>query len=164
MDDFRQELKDISPFLASWPIPSEIDKIPEGYFNQLEDMIMSHVNISQHDSNSETAPVAYFNQFEEEIINKSGINTQYKTLKWLSYAAAAMILGIISTVALQTTSQKTPTEIVNNTLQLEDVEILDYLIDDIEMVAEYGLLEEEDLFVIDDANMQNIKIEEYFFE
>lgn len=164
MEDFKQELNSISPFLASWPIPAENDKIPEGYFNQLEDMIMSHVNISQHDSNLETATVAYFNQFEDEIINKSGIKTPYKALKWLSYAAAAMILGIISTVALQTTSQKTTTEIVNNTLQLEDVEILDYLIDDIEMVAEYGLLEEEDLFVIDEAYLQNINIEEYFFE
>lgn len=164
MGDFRQELEDISPLLASWPKEKNNEAAPKEYFDKLEEMVMSHAYFPKYTLDENSVPEHYFDRLEEEIINKSNSNSKPTIIKWFYYAAAAMFLGLISIVAIKTQPTSQPTEIAYQSLQLEDVEVLDYLIEDIDMVAEFGLLDEEDVYVVDETYFYNQNNEEYFFD
>lgn len=164
MEDFRQEIENIAPLLASWPKERNNEVAPKEYFDRLEEMIMSQTQFPKYVIQKQPIPEQYFDHLEEEVINKFKNTSKPKIIKWMYYAAAAIFLGLISISVIERQQTSESAEIVYQGLQLEDIEVLDYLIEDIDMVAEFGLLDEEDVYVVDETYFHNQNSEDYFFD
>ncbi len=101
---------------------NNFQKVPEGYFDSLSTKILSRIN-EEESAESEirsispalhylkeeqtfTVPEGYFDDLSDRILNKiNGKNAKVVSFdsakKWLKYAAAAIITGIITITSLQ---------------------------------------------------------------
>lgn len=147
--DASEELAMLSPLLSKSGKKNPYT-IPEGFFNELSDNLVSEVkavsfvqdeleNINPLLSDlkkKETyeVPQGYFNQLPEAILLKiknqqtAKIVEFKKGISWLKYAVAAAITGIIFTIGILTFNNKTgveePTAGLSN---VSDQEITNYL-------------------------------------
>lgn len=148
MENTQQELNRLSPLLASWDKELQYSDLPENYFSELEDTLLSHVSIVQNDTKTSDPDEEYFKQLESNVmaqIHEKSPRVAY--LRWLKYAAAAIFAGLLVVLAWPDINSHSQENYTSPSLNKEDIEILQYVVEDIEMAAEYGLLEEEDLRV-----------------
>jgi hypothetical protein len=148
MENSQQELNRLSPLLASCDKSVQYPDLPENYFSNLEDNLLSHMSIIQTDDRTSGPDDDYFRQLESNImteIHKKSPRLRY--LRWMTYAAAAVFAGLIVFLAWPDVTSHSQEDYTSYSLHKEDIEILQYVVEDIEMAAEYGLIEEEDLLV-----------------
>lgn len=115
-------------------------QVPEGYFEGLASSILNKIkaeeNLSVDDElrslssmlytldkvNVYKAPTGYFETLSEELLNKVSPKesakvisfTQRKSIKWMRYAAAAVVIGVIGTIALiNTNGNKFESDVAN---------------------------------------------------
>jgi len=162
--EVNQELKELAPTLAN--LPKNIKpSIPEGYFQLLENQVMSQIYISK---NTETdkfhVPDAYFENFESNI-EKMIYDKQAKTsssvkivllsnLKWIRNVAAVLVLiaavgMIFNEKYAENTSINITSDNSNGYLEYIEDNIDEY---DINTLIDYGLIEESDITLITYAN------------
>lgn len=68
--EILNELKTISPFLAQMESPN-VFEVPEGYFNNLHNRVLTNVFIHQDEKNlSQTVPVGYFESLSDKILSR----------------------------------------------------------------------------------------------
>jgi hypothetical protein len=112
MDKPSDELAALSPLLAGLSKKSPYS-IPEGYFERIPEEVnaglsgilqtnevlefLSPALLSARNINPYTVPAGYFSQFPEKMLGKLKTNSPVISInrRWLQYAAAAVIAGII---------------------------------------------------------------------
>lgn len=148
METSQQELKKLSPLLDSLDKKVRYTDISDNYFINLENEIMSHFSIIQHDEKHDDSPVEYFKLNEARFLPEK-VSGKFRPtyVLFTKYAAAAVLTGIVTIISWLNFNEIPHQEFSTNELNKEDIEMLEYVIEDIEIMAEYGLLEEEDLSV-----------------
>lgn len=147
-----EELANLSPFLST--IKKEMPfSVPQNYFEELSDNVLQSAKAIDFvndeaenipailkglkDKNVYTTPLGYFENFSDSVLSK--INHEPKKAKvisigsrktWLSVAAAAIVVGIISTVSYYTLN-KNPQPAVSDPIaalsKVSDDEMNSYL-------------------------------------
>jgi len=147
--DASEELAMLSPLLSKASKKNPYT-IPEGFFSELSDNLVSEVkaisfvqdeleNINPLLTDLKTketyeVPEGYFNQFPEAILFKiknqqpAKIVEFKKGISWMKYAVAAAVAGIIFTIGILTFNNKTGVEESTAGLSsVSDQEITNYL-------------------------------------
>lgn len=158
--DLQHELEQISPLLASLPKNGgTIGPVPSGYFNRLEEDVMSVAAIQSHESTLPPVPQGYFEELEHRILATPGSGQKPKHagqprfiyLMWAVAAASVLVLGVIFTIRVVNNQTADPYDSIT---QEEYIDYLEEHIDEVDIVslAEQGLVEESDItFVNVDA-------------
>lgn len=103
-NDVQEELSSIAPFLNSISRKTPYS-VPEGYFNSLsaeaqKDDEISTLLLELKSKNTYSVPERYFEQLPSTLLEKVNANTArvvpISQRKWVRYAAAAVITGIIA--------------------------------------------------------------------
>ncbi|KXK37660.1 MAG: hypothetical protein UZ09_BCD002001759 [Bacteroidetes bacterium OLB9] len=157
-DHFQDELKEISPYLASLP-KQDPKNVPDGYFEQIEDEIVHQLMLIRHTPESNRQlPDGYFDQVENQVIRKIKISKKPRAwIKFIPYVAAASILFILMILVVSPADHANQETV--QLAQISEMDQLDYLsknIDDVSLntLIDYGLIEESDL-MITDAEVEN---------
>lgn len=161
MEKIEQELNDLSPLLASIPKDKFYKDVPKDYFEKLDDLVLAQLDTKASDPTLMQRLKGLFRGKESIRLNRiDGQNRKVKILILSRNVAAAVVIGFICFAAFNSYSEQK--EIVNDpkTLPIEDYEILEYLVDDIEWVIDYDLLEEEDFYVIEYSDLYSKDYEE----
>lgn len=155
--NINQELKTIAPILSKIKKPIH-HNVPDGYFDQLEDQIMSQINILNHDKTKLHVPEGYFETVEDQILN---IVTDQRTkvipifkkpfFRIVIAASVVFMLAFISYQLFQKDADTHQDTFVD--LQADEIEYFQYLhqnVDDLDinMLIDNDLVDESDLFVL----------------
>ena len=155
------ELRDLAPNLARLP-KNIIPVLPDGYFQKVEEQILSQILIAEIDDKSAVhVPDGYFEKLEsdmENMVNKS--NTDYSSgikmvslsnVKLIRYAAAAVMI-LFASVWVVFNMNLTKDEMNNTAFESSDgyFEYLEDNLDDydINTLIDHGLVEESDITLI----------------
>jgi hypothetical protein len=158
-----KELKDLAPILAELPKKS-VAEVPEGYFQRVEQQIMSQIFISEStDTPKLQVPDGYFERLESDVMqvisqndpkmSSKGKTVWLPTVKFLQYAAAAVVILFASVwVVFNINNNEVISEDTALELETSDAyfEYLEDNIDefDINILLEYDLIEESDIALI----------------
>ncbi len=157
------ELESLSPLLAKIQ-KTNIQDIPQGYFDQVENQILSQLAILKIDKQPQTdIPKEYFKTLEDNIVKRLNLSpSQNKvTLKnILSHrftkvaAMAVFVMGAIFLYRLERSVDKIDMALNND---WNETELWDYLIEDSDEVSlntliDNGLVEDGDLIVLSDSD------------
>ncbi|MDO5977734.1 hypothetical protein [Flavivirga spongiicola] len=132
-------------------------KVPDDYFNALEDVILSDIKLKKMSSNSGfKLPEDYFNTLENAIIDKVSTKTSTKVIPLFRKRTLIYISGIAATVLLLFNLSIFENKPTFNSLDFETVEnyIMNENIGSYEIAA---LLSEEDLL---EENFIDYQVEE----
>ncbi|MDO5969715.1 hypothetical protein Q4Q35_07835 [Flavivirga aquimarina] len=120
-------------------------KVPDGYFNQLEDVILSDIKLKKMSSDSGfKLPKDYFDTLEDTIINKVSAKKSTKVIPLFKKRTLIYISSVAAAVLLLFNLSIFEKELTFDSLDIETVE--NYIID--ENIGSYeiaALLPEEDL-------------------
>jgi hypothetical protein len=152
--EVKEELKMLAPVLSGLP-KANIDKLPEGYFEDVEEKIMSQILLTNYEL-TKSVPSGYLEKVEDDILSKViSVHTVKENrivgilkYKKLIASIAAMMLFVLATWFVFNRVEETSGEIVINAeehdtyLEYIHKNIGDY---DINMLVDKGLIAEEDL-------------------
>lgn len=148
-------------------------KVPEGYFDSLEDQIMNQVKLSEVDDAGFKIPDDYLDSIEDSVFNTISQEKTTKVIPLFSKRNILYISGIAATILLLLNLSI----FKNDSWDIEAQTVENYMID--EAISSYeiaSLLEDEDLieenFVnhnfsdenIENYVLDNIDIEELILE
>jgi len=148
------EIVEIAPILASLP-KSNLDQVPEHYFDQVEDEILSQLSLLKDDNQRQLAlPSDYFSKIDEVIMERivdqvqgaKIIEMPSRKINYLKYAAILMFF----VACLGVLRYATPEKNMDVASQLTQSEVLDYMADnaedfDINMLIDQGMIDESTL-------------------
>ena len=133
-------------------------KIPNAYFDTIEDQIMSQISIKNSCENSGfKIPENYFETIEDKIISKT---QQPKVIKLINKKTIITIASIAAMVVLFFNLFNTP--ITFDSLDTETVET--YIIDEIDLNDLNSLIDTEQLSQTDFINYNATSIDNYLDE
>ncbi len=135
-------------------------KIPNTYFDTIEDQIMSQISIKNSSENSGfKIPDNYFETIEDKIINKT---QQPKVIKLINKKTIITIASIAAMVVLFFNLNLFNTPITFDSLDTETVET--YIIDEIDLNDLNSLIDTEQLSQTDFINYNATSIDNYLDE
>lgn len=139
----REEIKDMAPELSHWK-HNEGYTVPSSYFNNLSDNVIKRV-----EEGEKLEP--YFQSLPDQVINKIKREEKVKVVSirsYFKYGTAAAILIAAGTMLWSSLIEETITPTYS---MIEDIEDLDYIIEEISM---------EDIF--DSEFIDNESLDEIF--
>ena len=159
--EVNKELKELAPILSELPKKNGAE-VPEGYFQRVEQQILSQIFISGSVDTSELqVPCGYFDRLESDVIDvicqndpkesSKGKMVWFSKLKFLQYAAAAFVILFASVWLLFNMNNH---DVISEDTAMENTDVyLEYLEDnidefDINMLMEHDLIEESDITLI----------------
>lgn len=160
--NIRQELESLAPTLSKIKVPVRND-LPEGYFEEVEELIMRQINICTHPQEEWDVPEDYFTNLDsciDRIIQKEfsgNIPSKGKVhhSNFVRYLVAASLTLLLVFTGYQLIHWSDSTEQSYTAFEhIEDSEYIQYLeqnSEDIELntLIESNLIEESDLMVVD---------------
>ncbi|GAA3654183.1 hypothetical protein [Flavivirga jejuensis] len=134
-------------------------KVPDNYFNNLEDVILSHAKLKKMSSDSGfKLPDDYFDTLEDSIIKKVSTKTPTKVIPLFRKRTLIYISGVAAAVLLLFNLSIFEKELTFDSLDIETVE--NYIIS--ENIGSYEiatLLPEEDLLEENFIEYNNVEVE-----
>ncbi len=159
--EVNEELKELAPILSELPKINGAE-VPEGYFQRVEQQILSQIFISGSVDTSELQiPDGYFERLESDVIDifhqndekysAKGKMVWLSKLKFLQYAAAAVVILFASVWLLFNMNNH---DVISEDTAMESSDAyFEYLEDnidefDINILMEHDLIEESDITLI----------------
>ncbi|WP_406683107.1 hypothetical protein N1F78_10460 [Seonamhaeicola sp. MEBiC1930] len=147
-------------------------KVPDGYFDTLEDNIMSELKLKElTNSSGFKAPNNYFDTLEDVIINNISKETEPKVIQLFSKKRLIYFSGIAATILLLLTlnfNTKTEEELDYQTVEnyILDENISSYeiasLLDENDLAEELFIENGIDEDVIEDYILNNLDVEDLY--
>lgn len=143
-------------------------KIPEGYFDSVEDNILNKINSPFEDVNASgyEVPDNYFNSIEDKVLDRVALKKgklvnlfTRRNLMYLSGVAAALLIMISVVFKSDPLDETLDIEMVETYLEEQDLDSYELA----ELLAEADLLD-EDFTVFDEENLDDSEIEAYLLE
>ena len=149
-----EELKMLAPFFSGLP-KANLHKLPEGYFEDVEEKIISQIQLTNYELKI-SVPPGYLEKVEDDILSKvKSVPSvkEHRVIGILKYrkliaSIAAIMLFVLTTWFVFNKLESPSADISINTgehdayLEYIHKNIADY---DINMLVDQGLIEEEDL-------------------